>query len=449
MSARTRLITGFSATAVGPLITALVQVVSVPLFLRAWGPHLYGEWLVMSAVPAYLSVTDIGFGSVAGNDMAMRVAASDRDGALKTFQSTFVLVAAISLVVAAIGCCVIFVAPVTEWLHIGMIDGEQARLILMFLSIYALATIQGSVLLSAFRSDGQYSLGVSGLNAVRLLETAAMLLALGLHARPVSVAFAATSVRIVGTSFLYAVLRNKLPWIRLGCTKASFQCVKELARPAVAFMAFPAGNAISIQGMTLLIGILLGPVAVATFNPMRTLSRFAYQVIDSIKNALWPELSTAYGKHNWALARKLHRSCCQIAFWFAAVAVIALAIAGPGIFRIWTQQRVVMNVQCFYVLLIVVVASSLWNTSSAVSIAANLHQQVALQYLLGTAGSLLVAFVLMPRFQMLGAALALLAADIWMGCFVVRGSNELLNDDTGDFIRSMFSLKRLKLLVAN
>src|SRR5579863_810410 len=97
MRTRTRLVAGFSATAVGPVITALVQLISVPAFLRAWGPHLYGEWLVMSAVPAYLSFTDIGFGSVAGNDMAMRVAGSDYVGALKTFQSTLLLVGALSL----------------------------------------------------------------------------------------------------------------------------------------------------------------------------------------------------------------------------------------------------------------------------------------------------------------------------------------------------------------
>ena len=74
MTARQRLLAGFSATAVGPVITALVQIVSVPAFLSAWGPSIYGEGLIMTAVPTYLSITDIGFGSVAGNDMTMRVA---------------------------------------------------------------------------------------------------------------------------------------------------------------------------------------------------------------------------------------------------------------------------------------------------------------------------------------------------------------------------------------
>ena len=62
-----------------------------------------------------------------------------------------------------------------------------------------------------------------------------------------------------------------------GYALASWPRIRELSRPALAFMAFPAGNAISIQGTTILIGFLLNPVAVATFNPMRTLSRFAFR----------------------------------------------------------------------------------------------------------------------------------------------------------------------------
>jgi O-antigen/teichoic acid export membrane protein len=200
--------------------------------------------------------------------------------------------------------------------------------------------------------------------------------------------------------------------------------------------------------MTILVGLILGPIAVATFNPMRTLSRFAYQIIDSIKNTVWPELSAAFGSQNWPLARKLHRSCCQVAFWLSLSAVIGLAIAGPSLFRVWTHHRLTMDVPSFYILLAVVVASSLWNTSSAVSIAANLHERLAVQYLIGSSGSLVLAAGLMPHFQMLGAALALLAADIWMGCFVIRWSNNLLRDDTTDFLRSMFSFSKLRLLLA-
>lgn len=448
MNARARLIAGFGATAVGPFLTALIQIISVPSFLRIWGPHMYGEWLMLTAVPAYLSFTDIGFGSVAGNDMGMRIAVGDRKGAVETFQSTLLLLLLMSLAAGLIVAPFLGGAPLNKWLHINSIGSVQTRVIVALLSIYSLCTLHSSLLLSAFRSDGKYALIVSCMNVVRLLENAGMLLVLYVSRSPLHVAVTVASIRTVGTGSLYLLLRHQLSWIRLGVSNASLRRLRELARPAIAFMAFPAGNGLSIQGMTVVIGLVLGPVSVAAFNSMRTLSRFAYQVIDSIKNTVWPELSAAYGAQNWPLARRLHRSCCQVAFSLSTVAVVVLAMFGPKIFRLWTHQRVAIDIPCFYVLLIVVVASSLWNTSSAVAIAANLHERLAVQYLFGTAAALLLAYVFMPHLQLVGPAVALLAADLWMDCFVIRSSNHLLKDDTNDFIHSMLRFDRLKLLVA-
>ena len=66
---------GFGATAIGPMVTILAQIISVPVFLRSWGPRLYGEWLILSAIPTHIAFSDrSGFGNVAANDMTMRVA---------------------------------------------------------------------------------------------------------------------------------------------------------------------------------------------------------------------------------------------------------------------------------------------------------------------------------------------------------------------------------------
>src|SRR5260370_29677298 len=94
---RGRLIRGFGATALGPVVTAIVQIVSVPVFLHFWGVKLYGEWLILSAIPTYLMLSDMGFGSVAGNDMTMWLPSRDRDGGLETFQSPWVLINGSSL----------------------------------------------------------------------------------------------------------------------------------------------------------------------------------------------------------------------------------------------------------------------------------------------------------------------------------------------------------------
>ena len=71
----------------------MIQLVQVPVFLHFWSVPLYGEWMIVTSIPAYLSFSNIGFGNVAGNEMTMLVAAEDREGALRVFESCWWLIA--------------------------------------------------------------------------------------------------------------------------------------------------------------------------------------------------------------------------------------------------------------------------------------------------------------------------------------------------------------------
>jgi O-antigen/teichoic acid export membrane protein len=205
-------------------------------------------------------------------------------------------------------------------------------------------------------------------------------------------------------------------------------------------MAFPAGNALSIQGMVLVVGAVLGPIAVATFSTMRTLTRVGFQIMEAIKNSVWPELSAAYGAKNLPLARKLHRTACKASLWLSLASVLALLFFGSHIITVWTHGRVVADVGTFRCLLIVIVLNSLWYTSAVVTIASNTHQRVALWYFAGTASSLLLARILTPHLGITGAALALIAVDVIVGWYVLANSFASLNEASIEFFKSMFRL---------
>jgi hypothetical protein len=57
---RHRFLKGLGANSVGQIINLATRVLLPPLFLRAWGADVYGEWLVLSSFVAYLSLTDMG-----------------------------------------------------------------------------------------------------------------------------------------------------------------------------------------------------------------------------------------------------------------------------------------------------------------------------------------------------------------------------------------------------
>ena len=91
-STKRRLLLGFIVNWIGRLAATLIQLIQVPVFLHFWSTPLFGEWLILNSIPAYLTFSSIGFGNVAGNEMTMMVARNDREDALRVFQSCWWLI---------------------------------------------------------------------------------------------------------------------------------------------------------------------------------------------------------------------------------------------------------------------------------------------------------------------------------------------------------------------
>jgi O-antigen/teichoic acid export membrane protein len=434
---------GAGATSLGPLVTLATQLISVPIFLHFWGAEKYGEWLMIYAIPAYLAMSDMGFGTVAGNDMTMRIARGDIAGALTTFQSTWRLVTLISLALAAILLPIIWFAPIGHDLRLSAIPLPEARLALLILAIDSFACLQTSLPVSGFKAAGLNHMAALGINIVRIIEGIGVLTAVATGHGPVFIAATLLVVRALGNLSLAITASALIPWLHFGFKRATWSSVRQLLRPAAAFMAFPASNAISLQGALLAIGIVLGPIYVAMFAPLRTVSRAALQATEIFKLSFWPELSAAYGASNLALARKLHRLACQLAILLNGCIVLVLLVVGPKLLRLWTHGSIVINVPTFYLLLAGVTLTSLWNTSSAVPIAANRHTRIAIEQLASVIVSLLGAIGLMHFMGLPGCALGLLVGEIYMVLAVVPASNRLLGDQLSAYIKSLCNLRPL------
>jgi O-antigen/teichoic acid export membrane protein len=265
--------------------------------------------------------------------------------------------------------------------------------------------------------------------------------------QPLSVAATYLGVRVAGCIVLVLILRRKSPWIHYGTAHANLATIRRLVSPAFAFMAFPIGNAISLQGFTVVVSVVLGPVAVVAFSTMRTLSRVGFQVLGVISRAVWPELSAAFGGGNISLARNLHRRACQIAFILSLACSVGLGIIGPYIYGSWTRHAVHFDRLTFDLLLVVVLANSMWYTSSVVPMASNQHEKIALGYMIGTLASLALAWPLMKPFGMAGAAAALLFIDAIMVWIVLRVTLQQLSETPGRFAMSLLSVPDLSPLL--
>lgn len=429
-----RLLRGMGATSSAPVVTALIQLVSVPLLLHAWGGSKYGDWLILFAIPGYLTLTDMGFGDASASDMTARVAAGDKEGALRVFQSCWLLLDFVSLAIIAAVAAVVWVLPWRTMLHLSDTSSRQAGSVLFVLAIYVVVAQQSGILESGFRCDGLFATGTLGGSLMRLAEAAAACAIGVITGKLLAVACSYLITRLVGTIAYAWVLQRKVPWLQLGMRNAQLSSVRQLFGPACGFMAIPAAHAVSFQGFTILTGAIHGPIAVASFATLRTLTRFTSQMLTTVSHALWPELSRAFGSGNLSLARRLHRGAFQAAVVIAAISGALLWVLGPIAYRFWVRHTLSIDFPCFHVLIFVAAANALWSTSAVVSMSTNQHQRLALYYLATTLLSMALGWVLSERFGNPGAGFALLLSDGFMCALVLRVSLTQLSDNGRDFV---------------
>jgi len=434
---RGRLIRGLSATALGPIATAVVQFVTVPLLLHFWGAAKYGDWLILSAIPSYLGLSDLGFGDASGSDMTMKVAAGDRKGAIETFQSSWVLLSVVSLCVGLFAAILVWRVPWHHWVRLATLSDTRASAVVFLLAIYILVSQQCGILESGFRCDGNFATGTMGGTLLRIVETTSGTVVGILTGSLVWAAVTYLSSRTVGTLAYGLLLRRKSPWLRVGFSCASFSRIKALAAPGLGFVALPLANAISIQGFTLVIASVLGSVAVTSFATLRTLTRVNFQLMTVIAWAMWPELSRAFGEGNVPLARRLHRHAYQAGLALSVLTGLVLWFFGPMFYHAWIRNAVTFDANCFHILLLVIFINSMWFASSVVPMSTNSHHRIALAYVALSLLSLGVGRMLLARFGLSGAAMALLLIDIPMTVLVLRTSLRQLQERRGDFVRAV------------
>jgi O-antigen/teichoic acid export membrane protein len=434
-----RIVRGLAANIAGTALTVIIQLVSVPVLLGAWGVDVYGEWLILSAVPLYLALSDLSFSAVAGNSMTMLVAAGKREEAAALGRQVWSLVTVLTgaTVLGAIAIAIVFGEVFGRG---AAIPGSEARIVLVALFAQVAVANQFAMLEAGYRAGGRYPLGVALRQGTRLLEFGALVGAVLVGGGPGAAACSFLIGSTVGFGFSWLVLHRAVPWLSFRPSRPRAATIRGLLAPGLAFLTFPLSNALSVQGLTIVVGGLLGPAAVVVFSTTRTLTRVVTQIMSSINLAIWPELSRSIGSRQLEQARIILRRAVQLSLLASLSATLTLIIVGPAIIRAWTHGLVDPPLPLLGVLLLVVVANSFWFTLTTSLVATNRHARQAVVYLTSTTIALLLAIPFTVAFGLVGAGVALLAIDLAMSIYVVPAALRIVEDSPMTFLRVILDI---------
>ena len=422
---KSRLVRGISANVYSQLVQTTLQLLSVPILATHWGLQTYGAWLILFTVPNYLAFADFGFAAAAANDMTVSIARGDRRAAVETFHAVRAAMAGICALLLLICVAAVFLIP-DGWLApITGISHDQARYAILMLSAYGVLSIQNSVSLAAFRSVGRYATGTYLHTTVHFLEAVVALVVVSLGGNIEAAAASYLLVGIAGIAVRMALLRAQAGWLVYFSWRISFGQVRRLLHPAVAVMALPLAQSLSLQGTVAVVGLAAGAAAVPAFTAVRTLSRIGVQLTMIVNNAVLPEFTmAAAAADNTRRTRLAFMSMASAGMILLPMFVVIVA-GGPLVLKLWTHGSIHAPYALIVVMAMTMVVNGTWSPISNLIFALNRHAQFSYYYLISAAASVLLTYPLVRWLGSPGAAVSLLALDSNMFIRVWSGATAL------------------------
>jgi O-antigen/teichoic acid export membrane protein len=371
MTIRRRIVAGVGANAYGQIITIGIQLLALPVFLHYWDARRYGAWLMLSAVPSYFSLADVGMVTTTGNKMTMEIGRGNFYSANRTFQS--------ALVFMVCACAAVFAVTVLvlAFVHLPAVANAEYRLTLGLLITAALLALFNGLAEAVFRATGRYGIGTMAGQSIRLLEWLGGMLGLYLSHGFVAVSLGMLMARGLGVCAMIGYAAISTRQIRWGVNAATYSEMRAMVRPAAMFMMFPIVNALSFQGFTLLVGGLFGAINVAVFNTYRTLARVTVQATSTLSNAAAPEMSRLYGGSNRESLAILFRRANLISGLLAVGLPLGIGLVGHRLIVIWTHSRIPYYPSLLWPMLVYAGLSSSWHVSRILLLSTNKHSRIA------------------------------------------------------------------------
>jgi len=431
-----RVRTALAANSFGLGVRIVTQILQVPLFLSAWSSAKYGEWVLLSTLPVYLALSDLGMSNAGANILCKEIARSDHPQARRVFWAIWLFISSLSVFLCVISGAICVSLGATK-LGFEIIHGREFQFAILGFCTYVLFRMQFGALGTAYTGFGRY--GEFGFidNTAQLAEFAAMALAIVLTKDAGWVATAPSLIRLSALIFAWQRLRQGEAWIFVPMFNGTFAEIRRMAVPAIMFLVFPLGNAISIQGFTALVSQAFGPVAVVSFTTTRTFVRLIEQLIGVGYRLVQPEIAIASGTGNFERMQKLHRISVKLCMLVSFVAGIVLVTVGTKFYSAWTLGKFQPNYGLIFLFLIGTIIRSIWYTSAMVVAGLNKHTSMSLFTLLVTGLSLGVAVLLAySTGSLLAVAAATLLADVSLLWFVPRQALRLSQDRSFTFFRS-------------
>lgn len=423
----------FGAVFLGKGLLAIRQIISVPVLITAWGADYYGSWLVLSAIPTFLSMSNSGLGASANLKIAADCSAGGYEEAQKTFTTSLWIIFTIGILVVIFSTLAMTYVP---FLHPAANLVENPILIVALLLMSLVVNMLGIPLLGFWTGHGLPSGGHNFLNyfALGSLFFSLTVPLVGGRALETSTILLVWSViwLIVFQLKTYFKFRNYRNSSNLH--SFDFKIGKVLFSTGLGHQFGQLWQAIFFQGSLVLAGISFGPTGAALWGSMRILGRSGNQAVEVISQSLSPEFQINFAKKKLELLRSAHAMGLVISVIIAIIITVLMIFIGPVAYKYWTRHTLAIPILAWTVLCASVIPFSIWNVSAELQRSIN---QPWLINVYATVAALLSVAVMciLSSHGIIALSTGVLLFEVLMVIFVIPKTTKILQISIPDILR--------------
>ena len=320
----------------------LLQIVGMGMAYRVLGSEEFGVVAMIGTLISFIILSELGVGPGLTNVLSKSIASNDKGRASLAFTTAFFLTVGL----AALGCLAVVTvvlnvpvatlfgakfAPYAESMRQGILLGVSIVFLKMITSLgdRARAAYQETFITNLYGALGNIISGI--------------VLIVGIHAFP-KVWFV---ILVVNGGLTVAFLVNMIHlWIQRPhlipkWVKPDLALVKFLLSDGLAFCASLSLAPMAKEfGLRLILGHIGGPAAVALFDILERLMVMVFGFIVMFTFPLWPALSDAAARRDFAWIRSARKRLYALASGYGVLFTVGLTVFGAWAIQLWLGEEV-------------------------------------------------------------------------------------------------------------
>jgi len=389
------------------------RFILVGLLVRAWGPWLYSDWVVLGAAAGLLSIFEFGLGIYFGNAWQQATATDERPRFVRLVKVSIACYLAIVGVLTFVTLTFVLLGEPTRVLAIQALPPSDTRLVFALLAASSIISILRGSISQVYRGVGQFARGTIVTAVPTALYLAGAVVAVPLGASLVGLALLHVLCDVAGALYLVFDLRRRVPDLNLMPSYPRREEATDILRFTRWNLVLMGAPVVLLHAPVLILGFVgVTGGALVGFVLLRTLANYLRTVASLVSIATAVEMVALLHKGaSEQLKGTLAMTGRAISALISAMCVGVLLL-GRDFIVLWSGRRDLFDSSTMQLLLLSAVSAAVSGPLWSLFMLANKPRPAAIA-VLGQLGLTLAGCALLASpLGIAGVAAALLAGEI-------------------------------------